>query len=120
MKDSEILQPLFDMFNLCMCELSIDLNVSMVNPGGSPVIYWYVGNINKLERGEDGRTVFPFGDMHDWLYLDDIDEDKLNRWVAELTAIYRQATWTEDSKTIYNCDESIAEIHDRENGVLEA
>jgi hypothetical protein len=50
------------------------------------LISWYVGNALNPDYGQNT----------DFLRSNDLDEDKLNDWVAELEHLYAEATGTED------------------------
>ena len=79
-----ILAPLFEVVSEILTSTDIDINFE----ARKDYIYWYCGNINELPEDENGHVIFnQGGSLHDWLSLDDLDEDKLNRWVAELTAM---------------------------------
>lgn len=70
-----VLSPLFEIVNYIAMEtdIEIDFDVRCLS-GYGKTITWYVGEC-------DAPTA---GDMFDYLYLDDLDEDRLNRWVSEL------------------------------------
>ena len=70
-----VLTPLFEIVAYIALETDIVLNFSSNRlTDGSTLLYWYVGSAEKPTAG----------DMFDRIYTDDLDEDKLDRWVSEL------------------------------------
>jgi len=87
MKTHEILQPLFDIVNKIHCETSLALDFGIrtfiINESDEDErwfkrIYWFIGEAGNELHGKFLNT----------LDVDDLDENKLDCWVTELSRIY--------------------------------
>lgn len=114
-----ILSPLFEIMNYIAMEtdIEIDFDVRCLSEYGK-TITWYVGEC-------DDPTA---GDMFDYLYLDDLDEDKLNQWTSELQELVDDyhikvdgrgipITDDQDEDELAHLEESQGEIERRENTI---
>ena len=120
-----VLTPLFDVISeIAMTD--IDLNVSIRKNH----MYWYIGDINTMERDDNGNAIFTCGDMFDRVMLDDLDEDKITIWVAELQDVLDDYNTPLDENGIpidddydrwqNNEEDSLDEIHTRENHYIDS
>lgn len=88
-----ILTPLFEVAaELAMTEVPLHLSMySAINEHGNPVTYisWYIGGKTKQHSSggeiyKVGLQYYLAGDTCDFMNTDNIDENKLDEWVAEL------------------------------------
>lgn len=75
---NNVLKPFFEIVNYIVMETDTELHVSITSYStGRTLIAWWVG---------DSRTP-DAGCCTSFIRSDDLDEDTLNRWIAELNAI---------------------------------
>ena len=90
-KERDLLRPLLEAASRIMCDTDIDLEFTITSvDNGRQVIYWYVWPDDTSEPLGD-ETKWKYGDMHDWLYVNNLDCIKLERWIHELTAMWLDA-----------------------------
>ena len=102
---NNVLKPFFDIVNYIISETDIQLNMSVYSyPDGFSLISWYVGPAYEPTAGSAGNTI----------NTDNLDEDKLDAWVAELNAMAYPEIDDEDAG-----EESRESIARTENAVLD-
>lgn len=113
-----ILKPLFNVVAEITTTTDIPLHFNVdthVTKEGSRVkfIGWWIGDKHKTIQVKNGSWFDDprepvAGDLCSYIYVDDIDEDKLDRWVAELTEFIAEPEDAESGES------SIEEDHARE------
>ena len=102
---NNVLKPFFDIVNYIIGETDIQLNMSVYSyPDGFSLISWYVGPAYDPLAGSCANTI----------NTDNLDEDKLDRWVAELNAMAHPEIDDEDTG-----EESRESIARTENAILD-
>lgn len=105
---ANVLTPLFEIVSHIAMETDIPLHFEVdtgIDDAGNRISYitWWVGGGTKTASTKynfDVHQLRSAGDMFDYLYTDNIDEDKLNRWVAELEALaFEPETPDQDSES---------------------
>ncbi len=105
---TNVLTPLFELVAHIALRTDIDLQFQARRlSSGDMYISWYIGDCENPDAG----------DFSDWLMTDDLDENKLDRWVAELTGWVYQP---EDEGAPWDDEESQEEIDARENHTIDS